>query len=896
MTLTVGSRIGPYEVKGSLGAGGMGEVYRARDTALARDVALKVLPDVFALDPDRLARFRREAQVLASLNHPHIAAIYGLEESHGARALVLELVEGPTLADRIALGAVPFVEALTIARQIAEALEAAHEQGIVHRDLKPANIKVRTDGTVKVLDFGLAKLAQASGPGPQAPVNALTVSPTLTSPAATRLGVILGTAAYMSPEQARGKVVDKRTDVWAFGCVLYEMLLGKRPFDGDDVSETMARVIEREPDWSAFATAAPSSIARLVRRCLQKDPQNRLRDIGDARLELRDVLADGDRKEAPAESAPAAHPSIGLLAAVLATGLVLGVLGGWVLPRLTSGGAQVETSTGGPPLIAEINLPADASLALDSEAANVGYDSTLLDLSPDGRTLVYVGSSSGTVRLFARQLDSFDIRPLAGTEGALHPFFSPDGQSVGFLTNDKVKTHSFTTGTTTTICDVEVGVVGTWTADDQLFVAAEEGRRLFRVSAHGGTPVMVADARVGFRYGRVTPDGRHVLATYRRAGIGADFAQIRLVNLATKEATTLTTDGYDARLTATGDLVFGRSGRVFAARFDPERQAADDPVPIASGVRMHALYPHLQLAVSATGVLAYVPGGDVAIAGMAWVSRRGQAEFLPIEPRVYGMFDLSDDGRRLAIQVGDTQDYILVYDIERGSSRRLPTMDSAGWPKWSPAGDALAYTSFSEGKPYRILIQLVDSDRPPVAVAESQTRLTPSTWSADGQRLTFYEFPTNRIGVVSVPLDTGTPLPVPQYLSFSGSAHDISVDGRWLVYADGGAGISVRSLPVGERVYKISDTGVEPRWCRTCSELVYRNGNRWFGVEVQRESGFEWKQPRLVLQTPFNDSPGPSWALSPDGQRILVVKRKEELPRTRLHVIHGWPANVADRR
>jgi dipeptidyl aminopeptidase/acylaminoacyl peptidase len=392
----------------------------------------------------------------------------------------------------------------------------------------------------------------------------------------------------------------------------------------------------------------------------------------------------------------------------------------------------------------------------------------------------------------------------------------------------------------------------------------------------------------------VTPDGRHVLVTYRRLGIGADFAQIRLMNLETKEAKTLTTDGYDARLTSAGDLVFGRSGRVFAARFDPERQVVSDPAPIASGVRMHALYPHLQLAVSSTGVLAYVPGGDVAVASLAWVNRQGQSEFLPLEPRVYGMFDLSDDGRRLAIQVGDTQDYILIYDIERGSSRRLPTTDSAGWPKWSPAGDALAYTSFSEGKPYRVLVQRVDSDRPPVAVAESQTRLTPTTWSPDG-RLTFYEFPTNRIGVVSVPRDTAMS-PAAQYLEFGGSGHDISADGRWLVYGDASGGISVRSLPVGERVHKISEAGSEPRWCRTCSELVYRSGNRWFSVDVRREPEFEWKQPRLILQTQFNDSPGPSWALSPDGQRILVVKRKGELPLTRLHVVHGWSAQVANGR
>jgi eukaryotic-like serine/threonine-protein kinase len=882
MSLRPGDRLGPYEILSLLGSGGMGEVYRARDTSLARDVALKVLPDAFALDPDRLARFRREAHVLAALNHPHIASIYGLAESNGAHALVLELVEGSTLADRLVHGSLPLDEAWPIARQIAEALEAAHDHSIVHRDLKPANIKVRPDGTVKVLDFGLAKAFDPSVIRPDP-----SQSPTLTSPA-TGVGVIVGTAAYMSPEQARGKVVDKRADVWAFGCVLYEMLVGARVFAGDDVSETIARVIEREPDWNALATVAPPSVVRIVRRCLQKDPKNRIREIADARLELSEAVADVDRLNNAAVP-PLSRRALVSLAVMLATGLALGVVGTrWLWPITPK-----TIASNGPRLSTEINLPVDAPLALDAEAANIGYDATLLDISPDGRTLVYVGSSKGTVQLFSRQLESFDVRALAGTEGALHPFFSPDGRSVGFLTNDKVKTYSFTTGTTSTICDVQVGVIGTWTLDDQLFFGAEEGRRLFRVSARGGVPVLAADAKEGIRYGRVTLDGKAVLVTYRREGIGADFAQIQLVNLATKEAKTLTSDGYDARLTAAGDLVFGRSGRVFVARFDAQRQVVGDSVPVASGVRMHALYPHLQLAVSASGVLVYVPGGDVAIAGMAWVDRQGHAEFLSIEPRVYGMFDLSDDGRRLAIHVADNKDYILIYDIERNSSRRLPSSDSAGWPKWSPTGDALAYTSFAEGKPYRILVQRIDSDRPPIVVAESRARLTSSTWRADGQHLTFYEFPSYRIGMVSVPHDDETPVPAPQYMGFPGSAHDISLDGRWIAYNDASSSINVRPFPAGERVQKIAEYGVEPRWCRRCDELVYRNGNRWFSAQVRLTPVFEWKEPRQILQTDFNDSPGPSWALSPDGQRILVVKRKEQLPRTQLRVIHGWLDDVA---
>jgi Tol biopolymer transport system component len=873
----IGQKLGPYQVLAKIGEGGMGEVYRAHDTNLGRDVALKVLPTAFARDPERLTRFRREAQVLALLNHPHIASIYGLEESPGGLGLVLELVDGPTLADRLAHGPLPLDEAWPIARQVSEALETAHDHGIIHRDLKPANIKVRADGMVKVLDFGLAKAFDPIGIDASADASQ---SPTLISPAATRVGVIMGTAAYMSPEQARGKTVDKRADVWAFGCMLYEMLVGTRPFAGDDVSQTIARVIEREPDWEALAKVAPPSVLRIVRRCLQKEVNQRLRDIGDARLELLDAVALPERRDVVDPGGRRFRPSA---AGLLAAGLLLGVVGG----SLVTVFLRTATLATGPAarVSTEIIVPPDALLALDALAANVGFDSTLLDLSPDGRTLVWVGSSpNGIVRLFARELDSFEIRPLAGTEGALHPFFSPDGRSLGFLTNDKLKTYSFVTGTTTSICDVATGVTGTWTADDRVFFAAEEGRRLFRVDVHGGAPVVVAEPREGFRFGRVTPDGKSVFVTYRQAGIGADFAEVRLLNLATKDVKTLTTDGYDARLTPRGNLVFGRSGRVFAARFDPERQTIGDPVPIASDVRMHALYPHLQLAVSDT-VLAYVPGGDVAVASLAWVSRQGQSEFLPLEPRVYGSFDLSADGRRLAIQVGDTKDFILLYDIDRGSSRRLPAADSAGWPKWSANGDMLAYTSFAEGKPYRVMVQRVDSDRPPVPVAESSTRLTPSTWSPDGRRLTFYEFPTNRIAAVSMPLDGSAPTP-PQYVDFASATHDLSPDGRWLVYAD--AGINVRALPVGEHVQKIADIGSEPKWCRTCNEIVFRNGNRWFATEVRAGSSFDWKPPRLILQTQFNDSPGPSFGLSPDGQRILVVKRKEERPRNTIRVIHSW--------
>ena len=486
---------------------------------------------------------------------------------------------------------------------------------------------------------------------------------------------------------------------------------------------------------------------------------------------------------------------------------------------------------------------------------------------------MYVGSSNGTVRLFARQLDTFEVRPLAGTEGALHPFFSPDGRSVGFLTNDKVKTYSLTSGTTTTICDASVPVIGTWTADDQLFFGAEEGRRLFRVSARGGAPVLVADIREGYRYGRVTPDGTHVLAIYRPGGIGADFAQIQLVNLATREAKTLTNDGYDARLTAAG--IWCSAGPDACSRRDstPRDRLVGDPVPVASGVRMHAVYPHLQLAVSATGVLVYVPGGDVAVAAIAWVNRQGQTEFLPIEPRVYGMLDLSDDGRRLAVHVSGQQ------GLHPHLRRRARFIAPAAHGRQRRMAQVVAQRRCA--RLYELRPREAVSDPRAVsrfrssaeAVAESSTRLTPTTWSADG-RLTFYELQSSRISSVFLPLDGATSPSAPQQMSFPGTVHDITADGRWLVYTGRADGINVRPLPADERVQKIADIGTEPKWCRKCGELLYRQGNRWFSAEVRLAPAFEWKQPRQILQTQFNDSPGPSWALSPDGQRILVAKRK----------------------
>ena len=491
MALAPGARRGPYEITAKIGAGGMGEVYRARDTKLDRDVALKILPDAFASDPERLARFEREAKTLAALNHPHIAHIHGLEESDGVRALVLEFVDGPTLADRIAQGPIPINEALTIARQIAEALEAAHEQGIIHRDLKPANIKVRTDGTVKVLDFGLAKALDPTSAG----TADVTASPTITAPALmTGVGVILGTAAYMSPEQARGQAVDRRTDIWAFGCVLFEMITGRRVFPGATISDTIAAVLERSPDWTALPPATPPPVRHVLARCLEKDPKQRWRDIGDVRIELDDA-------EAWRPQTDSASPKTSRA----------GERAAWaLLVALTAAVAAVVT-----PVSRKAPAPAEIRFNL-LFPRGVPADFAQLAISPDGQQIV-VAPSFGVQQptpLWLRPLASTSGRLLTGTEGASFPFWSPDGRSIGFFADQKLKRLDVHSEAIQILADAPVARGGAWQADGTILFAPDAAGPLFRVPATGGQPTVATQLETGqtdHRAPFILPDGKHFL-------------------------------------------------------------------------------------------------------------------------------------------------------------------------------------------------------------------------------------------------------------------------------------------------------------------------------------------------------------------------------------------------
>src|SRR5262245_7949227 len=548
----------------------MGEVYCARDTKLGRDVAIKVLPEALAQDPERLARFEREAKTLASLNHPNIAHIYGLQESDGTEALVMELVEGPTLADRIALGPIPVDDALPIAKQIAEALEAAHEQGIIHRDLKPANVKLRPDGTVKVLDFGLAKAIEPAS----TPLDA-SQSPTITSPAMTGSGVILGTAAYMSPEQARGKVVDKRTDIWALGAVLFETLTGRQIYEGETVTDTLAQVITLLPRWDLLPPATPAAIRRILGRCLEKDPRGRFQAAGDVRIEIEEYLASpgGQAAERVRWSSHSAQLWPWGVAVALAILLVLSIWRPWI-----------PLSAAPPPMRLDVRLGAGEQLIV-----NEGDDGALPVLSPDGQMLVYAGTSDSVRRLYVRPLDSLESRALSGTEAARHHFFSPDGRWIAFFAAGMLKKVAVTGGAPVPIASAQVAARGgTWGPDDTIVFTPTPDTGLYRVAAAGGTPVEItklAEKERTHRWPWFLPDGSAVIFIRQDQDAAYDDGVIEAVRLDTGERKILIRGGTFPRYLASGHLVYVRGNTLFAVPFDAKRlEVQGNPQPVLSGV------------------------------------------------------------------------------------------------------------------------------------------------------------------------------------------------------------------------------------------------------------------------------------------------------------------------
>ena len=884
MPLTAGTRLGPYEIQSALGAGGMGEVYRARDGKLGRDVAIKILPDIFAADPERLARFEREAQVLASLNHTNIAAIYGIEE-HPA-ALVLEFVDGPTLAERLSSGPLPLADALDIARQIVDALEAAHDQGIVHRDLKPANIKLRPDGTVKVLDFGLAKLG---APADGLRSSLVTNSPTLTMQA-TYAGMILGTAAYMSPEQAKGKSVDRRADIWAFGVVLAEMLTGKRMYDGETAPETLARVIEREPDLSALPASTPDAIRSLLARCLTKDPRNRLQAIGEARIVIERALA--GRPDDPLVSGPARAPRHTLRTRKRARAWIAALTTFAVLATVSLLQHPWQTAAPSAPIRMTVTIGADASLT-----TNVG---TAAVLSPDGHMLAFAAESGGKSLLYVRRLDQLQATPLAGTDDAYGPFFSPDGEWIAFFAGNKLKKVSILGGAVVTLCDTPSGRGGFWSDDDTIVLQPNIGTSssgFVRVSASGGTPVQLTkQEEIGRgRYPQVLPGGKAVL--YTRYAPGTE-ASVMLQVLATGERKVLLPGAY-ARYVASGHILYLQRATLFAVAFDVNRlELAGQPAPIIEGVSAADNMAAAQFAVSDTGTLAYVPGTQVNIeeVPILWLARGGKTSLLRAQPANWSSVEFSPDGHTLAINILDeSNEDLFTYEWESNRFTRLtydPASDRA--PVWTPDGQRIAFASSRDtgnNSAFNMYWQRADGTGEVQRLTESRENQTPGSWYPSGKFLAFSETSAiNNPDLWILPIEgdetrgwkPGTPT---LFLRTPGTdtAPASSPDGRWIAYQSNVSGrgeVYVRAFPGPGGPWQISfGGGSQPKWSRTQSELFYNGPERRImavpyrvdGNSFRADAASVWADTR-VPQRPRQGS----YDLHPDGARFAVAPESDQ--------------------
>ena len=737
MTLHSGVRVGAYEVVALVGAGGMGEVYRARDTRLGRDVALKVLADALGADPDRLARLHREAQVLAALNHPNIAHIYGLEESDGRRALVLELVDGPTLAERIARGPIAPDDAIAIARQIVDALEAAHEQGIVHRDLKPANIKLRPDGTVKVLDFGLAKAMTDDGAHAAASAG-LSRSPTITTPAMTLAGVVLGTAAYMAPEQAKGRPADKRSDVWAFGCVLFEMLSGQRTFGGDDVADTLASVLTREPDWSALPVDTPPPVRTLLRRCLQKDRRRRLADIADARLEIDDAL--GEPAPALLESAKRKRPtrSVRVAWAIAGAALVALAVTATLWPRRsTSPDAAVVRFTVAPP----------DGWTLANGLNQYGAANAPVAISPDGRLVALLArNAEGKVRLWIRSLDALAVREVPDSDGATGPFWSPDSRFVGFFAGGKLKKIDVAGGSAITLCSAASFNGASWGGDGTILFAQAgmNGGPILKLSSSGGdpTPATTLEKDESFHMRpSFLPDGRHFF--YRAAGVGLGAIFLASLDSRDRSVAIAAPDASNVAY-AKGYLLLLRDAMLSAQRFDLERlQTIGEPAPVAEQVQTLANYA--MFSASDTGVLAYSAGATGARAGefqLTWRDRSGTTQPAVARRDFYNDVTLSPDGTQASVSIGirvrdqsrTTARDLWLVDLANGRSSRFTFETRALESVWSPDGTRIV---FNEGRNGHLdLFVKASSGASPeeLLLADSHDK-HPMSWSPDGRFL-----------------------------------------------------------------------------------------------------------------------------------------------------------------
>jgi serine/threonine protein kinase/WD40 repeat protein len=894
--LTKGSLIaGKYRVLEEIGRGGMGVVYKAEDTKLARKVAVKVLPEVFTADPERLARFEREARVLASLNHPNIAAIYGVEEADGKRFLVLELVEGETLAERLSRGALPLEETLQICRQIAEGLEGAHERGIVHRDLKPSNVKITPEGKAKILDFGLAK----------ALVEELTAadianSPTITANM-TQPGVILGTAAYMSPEQATGRPVDKRADIWAFGCILYECLTGKRAFPGDTVTESMAAVLRGEPDWNALPAGTPANVRAVLRRCLQKNPKERLRDIGDARIEV------GESATYPSEAVPTLHRfSLPWLAAGAAVILLAGILIDRLLirhPQSTPAAPAVTSTIKVEPghwldgWNSEMQRPSRSAVAIAGDGKFVVYSAVEEHPGPQAKPQLYL-----------RRMDETKAQPIAGTEGGVNPFLSPDNRWVGFWADGKLKKAPVEGGVPHTLCDVALLFGANWGRDNTVVFSDGVYSGLSRVSVEGGKPEILTKPdpkreETSHRLPSWLPTGKAVLFTAMRHGWDPQPG-LALLRLDTREWHVLLQDAADARYVPTGHLVFLRQGTLMAVRFDLARlEVIGQPVALVENV-MQSFHGGSwfntcdgQFGISDTGSLIYAAGGLIPDLknSLVWVDQRGIEEPVTALRLPFYAPRLSPDGQKIAYLNAGRESQVWVYDLNRGTNSPLTGDGIAACPIWTPDSKRLLF-GWQKSMVSNLFWQPYDGSSPMERLTTSEYGQEIGSWSSDGKTVALVEtHPDTGFDIAMLDVRSGRVTP---FLNspFMEVYPDFSPDGRYIAYTSNESKrneVYVRAFPgPGLKQQVSSEGGEHALWARNGKQIFYRWYDQYWVVDVRTDSGFATTKPRLLFNKPgISDGlPSRTYDLSLDGQRFLMVKdeQRKPTPVTEMILVQNW--------
>ena len=879
MALTNGTKLGPYQIVAPLGAGGMGEVYRARDTRLERTVAIKILPAQFSTDPDRRQRFEREAKTISSLNHPHICVLYDVGHQDGTDYLVMECVEGETLARRLEKGPLPLEQVLKFGMQTADALDKAHRGGVVHRDLKPGNIMLTPTGT-KLLDFGLAKPV-----APLTSVATLTAAVTQSSPV-TEQGVIVGTFQYMSPEQVEGKELDGRSDIFSLGAVLYEMLTGQRAFQGKSQLTVASAILEKEPaPISSIKPLTPPALDHAVKKCLAKLPDERWQSASDLASELK-WIAEGGSQVTHTPTA-AARGALGRRALILSLGTLL--LGALIASLATW---NLKPTPPRPVSRTVITLPPGQRLA--------GLDQPAVALSSDGAHLAYVAVEGGTQQLYLRAMDSLEARPIRGTEGATGPFFSPDGQWVGFFASGKLKKVSVSGGAELTLGDAVQPRGVSWGSQGMIAFAPTAVSALQQVSDAGGASQPLTRLEKGefvHRWPEFLPGGKAVLFTGGAAAVNWTNAQVAVQSVGTGERRNLIQGGTQPRYAPSGHLVYAQGGNLMAVPFDPQRLAVTGTaVPVVEGV-LESSFGAAQYSFSATGSLVYVPGGvQSAQRRLVWVSRNGAEQPVAAPARAYTFPRLSPDGRRVAAVIVEQGSQVWVCDLSRETLTRL-TFDGNlnGNPVWTPDSKRIAFQSNGVG-PANIFWQRADGSGGLERLTTSEYIHFPMSFSPDGQLLAFVEInPTTGYDLWVLRLGDRKTQPFLR-TPFMESVPRFSPDGRWLVYISNEPGryeIYVQPYPGPGGKWQIStEGGTEPAWNPNGRELLYRSGDKMMAVEIATQPSFSAGKPRALFGGRYEPTPAtaPNYDVSPDGQRFLMIKPSEQEagPATQINVVLNW--------